>query len=391
MNITSLEQIQPHLHHAKMNGHEFSISRVETKLLVETYGPTRVVQTVFDAVRSTNTSIIMPPVHGPHVDRLVRQACNATARMATPNQTFTFRGGPGNVQGTLLQVIPTSTQLSNVLSGDKRYAIRISTHGPTPLELWNNDAFLRKTIRDLCIHPSRQKEALSLGRIRVSCLGQKGARYATGFPIPVAICVYKEEARRRPNGVLSCVIDPCAGWSDRLAAAMVSGVVEHYVGMDPWHVSHAICQRTQQVIQPAVQALNVQTRVQLIQESALTAPWPEQADLVFTSPPFGDLECYNLDGPADDQQAWRVGNEHFADEFLVPLMAQAAASTRQKRGRVIISMGNAKKRGLRNLTDGLIAAAQAAGLVWVTTYGMEGRARDGATRCDPIFVFAHDD
>ena len=152
------------------------------------------------------------------------------------------------------------------------------------------DELLAKRIVKNLTHPGNAKEALSRNRLRVGCMQMYGCHYPSAFPISVAVWIYKREAERRGVGKLACVVDCCAGWADRLAAAHISGVVEHFVAMDPWHVSNHICRRVHDKL--SERAGDDPMRLTLLSRGAermdAEAPWPD-ADLVFTSPPYAKL------------------------------------------------------------------------------------------------------
>lgn len=269
---------------------------------------------------------------------------------------------------------------------------------PTPADNWNNDQIMEKAIRNNLTNTRNAKEALSRNRIRVSIMMINGCHYPTSFPISIVAFILQREAARRPNKKLTRFIDPCAGWGDRLAGAIICGsdVLDEYVGFDPWQVSHDVCGRVCQILKPTI-------KVELLKQCAEKTDvlWPD-ADLVFTSPPYAALECYNMteDNPSDGQ-AWRYCQDgRFTSHFLQPMLQNAANATRNLKGRVIINMGNtAKKDGGETLTEDLVQAAQNVGLVLVETIGMKISVRasnhhhekgtESFAKGEPIFVFEH--
>jgi hypothetical protein len=83
---------------------------------------------------------------------------------------------------------------------------------------------------------------------------------------------------------------------------------------------------------------------------------------------------------------------NFRDDFLVPMMQNAANATRARRGRVMINIANTNKAaGGENLVADLLHAAELANLRWVETLGMALSTRMSAkkdqVRAEPIFVF----
>jgi hypothetical protein len=238
---------------------------------------------------------------------------------------------------------------------------------------------------------------------REMCLGIRRSHFAsvaTTFPIGAAMWIYRREATLRPGRRLVQVIDPCGGWGDRLAAALLSGprFLENFTSMDPWHISRQLSHRVRDT-------LGRETRINIdIQDWSAadeSRPWPS-ADLVFTSPPYAKQECYNIETTdEDDSQAWRLCDlGKFKSDFLEPLFRNAAKATRLYNGRVVINIQDTKSgyKG-QNLVKDTLDAARLAGLVHVETLGirMNGSGRSTIVMPDgnavksaaPVFIFAH--
>jgi hypothetical protein len=258
-------------------------------------------------------------------------------------------------------------------------------------EAWANDGVLKKVILGNLKRKTNNNTALSRNALKTSCL-LYGCIYPTSFPISAVMWILKQEANRRPDQKLLRFIDPCAGWGDRLAGAILSGptVVEEYVGIDPWNVSHQLCHR---ILAKLGQNIRVSLYVKGAEDQS--EAWPD-ADLVFTSPPYGKKECYNCaSGDRNDGQAWRLCDENkFTSYFLEPLMQNAARSTRTRKGRVIINISNNEfEENKLSLMDNVINSGKKAGLVHVKTYGLRSGMRptnkDATVRGDPFLVFQH--
>jgi len=112
------------------------------------------------------------------------------------------------------------------------------------------------------------------------------------------------------------VLDPCAGWGDRLAAALGSTMVGRYVGFD-----------ANAALQPGYQAQIDRYGSDGVPHSVTHAAFedvtvPEEAfDLVFTSPPYVRAEIYSAD---PEQSSYRYPNyQAWKDGFLTPLINAA--------------------------------------------------------------------
>lgn len=111
------------------------------------------------------------------------------------------------------------------------------------------------------------------------------------------------------------VLDPSAGWGDRELGALASGTVAHYIGIDPNEHMYTYYHD--------MKALNPSVRVTILGHGAEELPYSdeESVDLVFTSPPYWNLETYTqLPGQSVDvfstQELWMRG-------FLFEMMQRA--------------------------------------------------------------------
>lgn len=112
------------------------------------------------------------------------------------------------------------------------------------------------------------------------------------------------------------VLDPCAGWGDRLIGAAAADCVASYVGFDP-----------NRALQPGYGALMRDVAETRKQWTVYAEPFEQGAailvdesfDLVFTSPPFFDYECYAPTNPRYTD--WFV-------EFYTPLFVQSARAVK---------------------------------------------------------------
>ena len=399
----ALEDIRREIETAANEGRDFTIPVPHKLALIAAHGLDEVCSAVVAAIRSTNTQVIEPPSADPSsadalpslVDRVLKEASGMGELAA-----WGYKEGPSTIEcraSPLLSVSSSGSMLSTHLNGHARYNQRVIAKTPTPAENWNNDKVLTAAVRYVCADKvKRTSDALSRNRLRVFCMQGNGCHYPTAFPISVVVYLLRREAARRPSGRITRFLDPCAGWGDRLAGAMLSGVVDEYHGIDPWDVSNSTCEGVCAALRP-----RSNLTVNLYQRGAQdeSAQWPD-AELVFTSPPYAGLECYGVDSKAADSQAWRLCQSgRFVTHFLAPMLRNAARCTKALRGRVIINIGNTpKNKGGEYLTRDVVRAAEAAGLVLVETLGMRLSVRAPKTshehgaevvRGEPFFVFEH--
>lgn len=376
-------------------GDSFSISCAQKLSFVDTLGADAVVAACVKTIRDNNISVA-PDLDGVAANTLAetiartRTACDRIARKAGSEQTawsYCMDGEPVVTKGQLARAMPTDMMLSTLLSGLVRYSQRIQANHPCPLELWNRDDVLNKAVRYVCTSASKKDlDALSANRLRVFCMQGHGCKYATAFPIPVAMFMMQREAARLADGETLRVLDPCAGWGDRLAAAILCDV--EYTGMDPWRVSVDLCARVHS-------ALNGTARQRVIVSQGAETDWPlpvgETAHMVFTSPPYGALEQYGVAGPPHEheQQAWHFARDEFVVRFIAPLL-QHAYNLLFRGGCAVINVNDSS---VQWVISGMLESARHCGFVLEETLGMSVSVRSThvhgrlAIRGEPLFVF----
>jgi signal recognition particle subunit SEC65 len=438
----TLEYITAKVIAAKNEHRDFSFTCAEKAALQAKYGIEKVCETLIKAIRDTNTPIIDRLTINTDKEKLlglIQRVLKESDKEHPTNASWGYKLGKEQVQhnSLLLTVSSSGSMLSTALNGYYRYTQRVVKKAKTPEENWNNNKMLKKAITYNCTNKVKAvKEALSRNRVRVFCMQGNGCHYGTAFPISVVAWIIKREAGRRPL----CeqrplrIVDPCAGWGDRLAGSLIVGkdVVEHYYGIDPWEISNESCRNIHQVLS-SIPSLNVGTaefaKKGAQDDSDAPHAWPE-SDLVLICPPYGELECYNVDGEdTNDQQAWRLcksnikenngnegengenGNEgdngengeienRFISHFIIPMFRNAAKSIASRNGRIIINVANTKKKdGGEFLTRDVLEAAEKVGLKCVETFGMRLSVRAPKTtfdhaasvlRGEPFFVFELD-
>ena len=407
----TLEHIKNEVLDAKNHNRDFSFSVSQKSELVSKYGVEKVYETLIQSIRDTNTHIIDKlslDVSEPKLLGLIERVIKESNKDHPDDTEWGYKEGSDIVQhkSTLLSVSSSGSMLSTLLNGYYRYTQRMVKGARTPEENWNDDKMLQKSIVYNCSNEIKAKtEALSRNRLRVFCMQGNGCHYGTAFPVSVVSWILKREARRKPNKKLLRIIDPCAGWGDRLAGSLIVGknVVEHYYGIDPWFISNESCRNIYNVLS-GIPSLNIGTAT-ISQKGAQdeSEPWPE-ADLVLICPPYAELECYNVDSTdVNDKQAWRLcqqseeGKDKFMTDFIVPMLRNALKAITSRNGRIIVNIANTSKKGKGEyLTRNVLKAADELGLKCVETFGMRLSVRAPKTtyehgadilRGEPFFVF----
>ena len=110
------------------------------------------------------------------------------------------------------------------------------------------------------------------------------------------------------------ILDPSAGWGDRLIGAL-AGNCDYYCGVDPNECVH----ETYKII---INHFKAQDKVKLINEPFEDAILPDiEFDLVYTSPPYFDMEIYT---DKTNQSLYKYDNQQvWFNKFLKVLLTKS--------------------------------------------------------------------
>lgn len=194
---------------------------------------------------------------------------------------------------------------------------------PSFEEVWQTDTIFQKELSESA-DPNEAKWNLST---------KYGYKLATTFMPEYAKSVYEYFGA-------SSVLDPCAGWGDRLIGATLSSCVEKYVAFDPnTNLRKGYIEE--------MDAMNIGLDVDDSTERSLVfqngyeihlLPFEmgikyfqsESFDLAFTSPPFFDYEVYSETNPK---------YTNWIESFYVPLFQQVDRCLKWE-GRFCLHMGD---------------------------------------------------
>jgi len=116
------------------------------------------------------------------------------------------------------------------------------------------------------------------------------------------------------------ILDPCAGWGDRLIAALSCPNVVSYCGVDPnrllFNGYKKMCNMFNRDREPV--------KVRMIDRPFEDAELPdEKFDLVFTSPPYFDWEQYHTDDNSTQSITRYPDLDVWLSSFLFPMLAKS--------------------------------------------------------------------
>jgi hypothetical protein len=170
----------------------------------------------------------------------------------------------------------------------------------SPLEYW------QKYQNDILRELAKRREKVNNYNVREIMYARNKLMYCNNFRISVCLEVLDIFKPKR-------WLDISAGWGDRLISALLSPWVETYCGVDPNPCLHPGYKSMISKLDPT----GVKT-CHLIQDGFETAKLPTgvQYDLVFSSPPFFDLEIYS-DATSDSHIQYNTVEKWF-NGFLMP-------------------------------------------------------------------------
>lgn len=188
----------------------------------------------------------------------------------------------------------------------------------------------------------------------------------------------------------SSVLDFSAGWGDRLTGFLASPTVEHITLIDPRAGSINKC-KEQHVFVNSTKTLKT---IQMPAEEALEGVPSNSIDLIITSPPYFNLECY---GENEFEAQGQIRNkvkdaEEYRDVFLRPVI-QNCARILKPGGTMVLNLDDNKRVGvdicgpaleiLNSLTD--IVFMGTAGLRKGTGFGQCLHTKT-LSKAEPIYI-----
>jgi len=173
------------------------------------------------------------------------------------------------------------------------------------------------------------------------------------------------------------MLDFSMGWGDRLAGAFASETIEHYVGLDPRKENHPIYEQQRDFYQKHTSFFETQTKTNFYQSPAEDfdySDYQDYFDLVFTSPPYFNVERYS----EDDTQSWvRYKSIDAWNEYFLHTALKKIIPTLKKGGKMAINIADvftSEKGGgkdWKEITQPMCEFLESQGLTYVGCIGME--------------------
>ena len=190
----------------------------------------------------------------------------------------------------LIKRLNVGNKSSNYFQQKNRWSVD-GTISPGPLRTWSNERFMYTLLGSLF---SLKVQKVDKGILR-TCIGLR--KYiCSQFKPNVAKVIYDRYKCKN-------ILDFSAGWGDRLAGFYASDFGELFVGIDPRKENHPIYEQQSQFYQKHSTFFENDKRHELIcspAEDANLSKYEGVMDIVFTSPPYFNVERYSH----DDTQSW---------------------------------------------------------------------------------------
>jgi len=263
----------------------------------------------------------------------------------------------------------------------------------SPVQAWSSandsESSERKRLEG-CIKRLSKKQPLD-HRIVKAATRLSGACYnAAQFKPVVALGLYRFLGAKR-------VLDPCAGWGDRLVAACAADI--EYVGYDP----NKNLESCYDEIITRFASNNQRVEIECFENSPT---WFEEFDLVFTSPPYFDTERYAVGSTVEKDQSWYRYDDLGAwlDFFMLPLIEKSYSALKDG-GYFALNIkdsvrrieGGGKKKIRLPICDSIFKFASKVGFTYEGVIGMKMKSKPGNQDgkrplggdllCEPIWVW----
>jgi hypothetical protein len=200
-------------------------------------------------------------------------------------------------------------------------------NNPSPLEYWT------KIKKDILAKNSKNKNDLNLKIIELREIMYKNIRLCNNFRISLVLTILKMFNAKR-------WLDISAGWGDRLIGAILYPSLEYYCGVDP---NPCVQEGYKKILDFFFSNNKVKrNKYNLIQDGFENAKLPisKTFNLVFSSPPFFNLETYS--NASSNSLLTFTTEDKWLNGFLLPSIKKAS-SVLEKGGHLILYQAESKK------------------------------------------------
>lgn len=268
----------------------------------------------------------------------------------------------------------------------QQFMLGLNTANSFHPEMWTTQCKKAKTPMDIFLDRDLFKTALKK-RIKYSdtklvdfnirkSLKAFGTQAVSNFRPTIAKWVYEKFS---PAG--GDVLDPCAGYGGRLMGAMCSHVGS-YIGVDPNVDAINGNKELQKTIKKI--ALRKTPNVTLIQSPFEDVRLEDSYDLIFTSPPYFDIEKYSQE---DTQSYIRYPTyESWKNNFLKVLI-EKSKTLLKKDGYFALNVGGILIDDTRSIGDEVFGTQPEIYYMRLSKFLGQGNKNSVSHKLEPIFIW----
>jgi hypothetical protein len=279
---------------------------------------------------------------------------------------LTFRG-----KQMYFRRLNTGNEASNYFQQENRWGVD-GTVSPGPKRTWETREFMISLMGGLY---TLKFDEVGKNELRV-CLGLR--KYiCSQFKPNVAKALYDYLE-------VENVLDFSAGWGDRLAGFYASETGKHYVGIDPRKENHPIYQQQADWYEKHRTFFEVEKKAEFHCSAAEDfdfSQYQNHFDIVFTSPPYFNVERYSY----DDTQSWvrYKSIDAWNEEFLHKVIHNLWGSIRSG-GYLAVNIAdvyaksNDREKGYVEITNPMNDYIKSLGGIYEGCLGMEMAKRPGS-------------
>lgn len=274
---------------------------------------------------------------------------------------------------------------SNFFQQKNRWEVD-AIHSPGPARTWITPKSMKSmcnsffTLNHNCINKRTIRSSLSLRKYICS-----------QFKPNIAKMIYEMFDAK-------VVLDFSAGWGDRLAGFYAAANTETYIGIDPRVQNHPIYKEQSAFYSKHLGWFEKKKSVYFYESPAENwndTRWDNEVDLVFTSPPYFNIEQYSND---DTQSCVRYKNINDWNEKFLHVTLKNVWKTLKSGGHLVVNIADVYDRSLGDyvrICDPMIEYMNTIdGCKFEGAIGMEMSVRPGNNSqsnsvvfCEPCWIF----
>jgi 16S rRNA G966 N2-methylase RsmD len=285
---------------------------------------------------------------------------------------LTFRG-----KQQFIRRLNTGNEASNYFQQSNRWSVD-GTVSPGPYRTWNSKEFMTSLMGGIY---TLKFDEVNKASLRV-CLSLR--KY---------ICSqFKPNVAKALYDYLECenVLDISAGWGDRVCGFFASEKGKHYVGIDPRKENHPIYRQQAEFYTKNNGFFEIEKKADFIEspaEDADLSKYENHFDIVFSSPPYFNVERYSY----DDTQSWvRYKNIDAWNKLFLHKTIANVWPTLKKGGYLAINIADVYAsskgdgKGYQEITNPMNDFIKTLGAEYEGCLGMEMAKRPGSAGAGAI-------